>query len=136
MKFEAVHVLQHLGGGGAPWNVQQYEIVRKEESLFGRTKDTNKEFQLIFYHFHHLTFYSNGRIDLGGYELSKNVKKLIYKPYVEHLERIKIAIQKIDESIIKVHGDKRLSFKNWKALARYIKHALLFNVIDKNNFLA
>jgi hypothetical protein len=134
-KFEAVHVLQHPGGGVAPWNVQQYEIFRKKDNLFGRTKDTGGEFELIFYHFHHIAFYSNGQIDMGGYTLSKNTKKLIYKPYVEHLEKIKIAIQKVDNSFLKIHGDNKLSFNNWKGLARYIKHSLLFNVVDKNNFL-
>jgi hypothetical protein len=134
-KFKAVHVVQHLGAGVAPWNVQQYEIFIKKDSLFGRTKDTGREFKLIFYHFHHMVFYSNGQIDMGGYKLSKNVKKLIYKPYVEHLEKIIHALQKIDKSVARMYNGDMLSFRNCKGLAKYIKHALLFNVINKKSFL-
>jgi hypothetical protein len=32
-RFEGIHVLKHLGGGLAPWNVQQYSFFENKESL-------------------------------------------------------------------------------------------------------
>jgi hypothetical protein len=84
-RFNGVHVLKNLGGGVAPWNVQQYVIRKNESSLYGRVKQTGEEFPVIFYHFHRLVFYSGNLVDLGNYVIDKNVRHLIYKPYVEHL---------------------------------------------------
>lgn len=75
-RFEGVHVLQHLGGGVAPWNVQQYRL---EE----------KTFDLIFYHFHGVKFFESNQVELGSYRLRKTDIKLLYGPYVAHLEKIK-----------------------------------------------
>ena len=132
-RFEGVHLLQHLGGGVAPWNVQQYDIVKSEEKLFGRVKSSGIEFEVIFYHFHHLQFFINGQIDLGSYKLSENVKKLIYKPYIKHLEKIKTEFAGIDKSIY-MHGATKLTL-NWKILLRHIKRKLLSNILNKNEFI-
>lgn len=75
VRFEGVHVLKNLGGGVAPWNIQQYKL---EEKLF----------ELIFYHFHDLKFLSKNQVDLGGYELRKEDIKILYKPYLNHLKKI------------------------------------------------
>ena len=75
-RFEGVHVLQHLGGGVAPWNIQQYRL-------------ENKSFELIFYHFHNFKFLESNKVELGGYRLRKMDIKLLYGPYITHLEKIK-----------------------------------------------
>jgi len=84
-RFKGIHELQHLGGGVAPWNVQQY--------------DFSKEFNLIFYHFHGLRFIPKNKILLGPYSLSNKIISLIYQPYVKHLEKIKNQIYQLDKSI-------------------------------------
>jgi hypothetical protein len=76
-RFQGVHVLEHLGGGVAPWNVQQYRVT-KGPSV--------NSVPVIFYHFHYLTWYYNGRFDLGSYKISKKVKQYIYGPYLSALE--------------------------------------------------
>ncbi len=75
-RFEGVHVLQHVGGGVAPWNVQQYQL-------------ENRNFKLIFYHFHGVKFLASNHIELGSYRLRKTDIELLYRPYVTHLEKIK-----------------------------------------------
>jgi hypothetical protein len=89
-RFKGVHVLEHLGGGVAPWNVQQYEIVEKHESINGIVKISHSTFDLVFYHFHHLR---NQRINfinefyLGPYLLSDSVIRYLYEPYIEELKK-------------------------------------------------
>ena len=130
-KFEKVHTLEHLGGGIAPWNVQQYDIFKKNERLFGRAKNSGAEFKVIFFHFHHLRFYSSSRIDLGGYRLSDSVKELVYRPYIKHLKKIETDIAGIG-SFVNIHGETRLSFMNWGTLPRYVKHRLMSNILMHN----
>jgi hypothetical protein len=78
-RFDGIHVLQNLGGGVAPWNIQQYNLY-----------DSN--FTLIFYHFHNLKFLMNNKIELGNYQLDKQNLKLLYTPYLEELERISLQL--------------------------------------------
>ncbi len=76
MRFKGVHVLQHLGGGLAPWNVIQYDLSQIEP---------------IFYHFHH--FRSSEICGLyeyifGPYELQAEAIELLYEPYIKTISRI------------------------------------------------
>ena len=128
-RFRGVHVLQHLGGGLAPWNIQQYDFYLKYTQLFGRENKTKKEFEVIFYHFHGLKFLNNNKVDLGGYEISKNVINTFYKPYLKHVEKIKRDILSIDNSF-DPHGTVRIK-KNLKTIPRYIKRRII-GVIKSN----
>jgi hypothetical protein len=85
-RFAGVHVLQNLGGGVAPWNVQQYEMYN-EQNLQLQHKTTQQLFALNFYHFHALKFI-NQRIDFGSYQLSKSIIRSIYLPYVQALLKV------------------------------------------------
>lgn len=121
-RFRGVHVLQHLGGGLAPWNIQQYDFYLKGTQLFGREKKTKKEFEVIFYHFHGLKFLNNNKVDLGGYEISENVINTFYKPYLGHLEKIKRDILSVDSSF-DPHGTVRIK-KNLKTILKFIKRRI------------
>ena len=81
-RFEGVHELQHLGGGVAPWNVQQYTIFNDNDRLAGKVDETNQTFDLVFYHFHDLKYCENDAFHLGHYELRQDHLRYIYKPYV------------------------------------------------------
>lgn len=96
-RFEGVHELQHLGGGVAPWNMQQY-VFRKQETrtekrelrVVGTEIATGKEFPLVFFHFHNLICWGYGKqkeFHLMAYTMPKTVRELIYKPYM-HAQRV------------------------------------------------
>ena len=83
-RFEGIHVLSHLGGGVAPWNVQQYRIHGNDPILL-EEKKTKKIFPLVFYHFHSVTLYKNEKIGYDNYFLGKTIKSTIYKFYAKKL---------------------------------------------------
>jgi hypothetical protein len=83
IRFDGVHEMQNLGGGVAPWNVQQYDL-------------SDELFLLVFYHFHAYKFLENNLVDFGGYSLDNNDIEILYKPYTTHLNNISVALKKID----------------------------------------
>jgi hypothetical protein len=86
-RFPGVRVMQHLGGGVAPWNVQQYRFAKRDGRPVGIEVATGKKFDLIFYHFHgfKLTGRRNVHPTALHYPLTRDVVDLIYTPYVRHL---------------------------------------------------
>lgn len=87
-RFKSVHVLEHLGGGVAPWNVQQYDLIPSHDNHLKMKFKGNVVFDLVFYHFHGVKFYSNSQVDFGGYFLDKTIKNKIYHPYVKKILEI------------------------------------------------
>lgn len=104
-RFNGIHVLEHLGGGLAPWNIQQYDFSRRDQHLVGKEIKTGKEFPAIFYHFHDVRFLQNQRIDLGHYSLRKSDIDLLYKPYLTELQKAASELKKIGFST-DPHGTK------------------------------
>lgn len=91
-RFEGVHVLQHLGGGVAPWNIQNYFVIHhKNGDLYVN------DVPLVFYHFHNFKLLGYKRADLCRtfYTLTKDVQKYIYRPYVESVSEALRSLQKI-----------------------------------------
>lgn len=89
-RFNGVHVLQNIGGGLAPWNIQQYNIY-KSSYLKGETKVDRISFDCIFYHFHYFRyskFHFFYEYVYGPYFLNKSVINLIYKPYQTKIQKI------------------------------------------------
>ncbi len=86
-EFKGVHELQHLGGGLAPWNIQQYSFSNEQGKITGTEKSTGKRFSPVFFHFHGLKFYKNQLLSLSGetYELSQHQRELFYFPYIREL---------------------------------------------------
>lgn len=89
-RFEGVHVLEHLGGGVAPWNVQQYVIEEQNEKLNVIAQEHSNE--LVFFHFHFIKFYKNDWVDLGNYKLSDSVLKKVYQPYLLEILDIELML--------------------------------------------
>ncbi|MFY9314115.1 MAG: hypothetical protein WAO95_00990 [Burkholderiales bacterium] len=88
-RFEGVHVLAHLGGGLAPWNVQQYRFDERAPHT-GTQIASGRRFEPVFFHFHGLKLSTGGRVRLTGtsYELSTGVVEIFYRPYLRHLDDI------------------------------------------------
>jgi hypothetical protein len=78
-RFGGVHVLEHPGGGLAPWNVGQYDLGN------GPTVDGRPA---LFFHFHALKLQRDGRHHWRHqlYQQSLRVRKLFYDPYFAALD--------------------------------------------------
>ena len=77
-----VAVVGHLGAGVAPWNINSYKLSSGDSGLMVNGHE------LIFFHYHQLSFIKNGFF-LSSYNISNKVKMLIYKPYLDELLLIK-----------------------------------------------
>jgi len=130
-RFEGVHELQHLGGGVAPWNVQQYKIIEGKEGLKGIEMTTNSSFDFVFYHFHHLNnqnFHLFNEFNFGPYLISSSVRKNIYKPYLEELKRIDKNIKSIEDSFDCL-GSSITTYTWYRLIAHFIKNSFKKNKI-------
>lgn len=108
-QFSGVHVLQHLGGGVAPWNVQQYELVScNNEEIVLEHRATGKSFPLVFYHFHDVKSVDHVLSYFSQYYLiSDTVYSSIYERYSDRLNSILKNIESIG-----VYSEKALPIIN------------------------
>jgi hypothetical protein len=98
-RFPGVHVLEHPGGGVAPWNAGRYRVSLDNGRLWGEEQGSGRKFAIVFYHFHHLRIYDNGYVDLGHFRLPHELKKLAYVPYLVALEDAAGQIKRFDDSL-------------------------------------
>jgi hypothetical protein len=118
-RFEGVHELQHLGGGLAPWNVQQYSFVSNADKITGKELATGKIFDVIFFHYHGTKFYEDNITELTGlgYDLNENVKAVFYKPYIRLINLQKAKINSIDNSF---NPNGKLGKSPWKPMSLFV----------------
>lgn len=134
-RFSGVHELQHVGGGMAAWNVQQYQVFEKNGKLFGTVRSNGNEFPVIFYHFHYVRFYTNGWVELGRRALTETVIRLLYVPYFRRLEDAKDEIAAIDRSF-DPHGAAAYSH-SWKSPLLFLYRKLfgIYHLYPLKKFL-
>ena len=122
-RFKGIHVLENLGGGVAPWNVQQYDL-------------SSHNFNLIFYHFHGYKLLEDKKVDCGGYKLDKNDIDKLYRPYTKHLDKITNDLRLVD-NINDYNGIVKNKPFYWKSplrkLKRYVKGT--YNIFSKEEMM-
>jgi hypothetical protein len=138
-RFEGVHVLNHLGGGVAPWNVQQYNFFLNGNTVKGRKINSDIFFEVVFYHFHYIRYYTDKTLDLGDYNLTTNVKEIFYYPYLAELEKSKKIIYEVDNSFDS-HGPREKEI-GWRIPLVNLKRRLynrynIFTIKNINRQLA
>lgn len=115
-RFEGVHVLQHLGGGLAPWNAMQYVISEHSNKLYV------DEYPLVFYHFQGYRYYMDGIHDfVDGYPLNHDIVNLLYHPYGQALLKSYSEIYTVDTEFKRGWSVRQQSLR---AKARYVKRLL------------
>jgi hypothetical protein len=94
-RFEGVHVLEHRGGGLAPWNIQLYEVFYKGKELHVRQRSTGKEFPVVFFHYHGLKFFSGEIVQITTpvYRILQAEKFALFFPYLKKLVSVSAAIR-------------------------------------------
>ncbi|WP_285059564.1 glycosyl transferase [Pedobacter ginsengisoli] len=98
-RFNTVHVLKHLGGGVAPWNVQQYTFKNSGESVKGKDLASGNSFDLVFFHYHgfHYTLDNSYSLSDKNYTLARNPVKHIYRPYIDALSKAEQVINMVNQ---------------------------------------
>lgn len=128
IRFEGVHELQHLGGGLAPWNIQQYQFKYENNALRGTEKLSEKKFDVVFYHFHGLKFFEHNIVSLtdAQYAINSSIQQLFYFPYIKRLNDAKRFINSLDTRF-NPHGNSGLapySKLSLKTLLRFYKEGI------------
>lgn len=91
----AVHVLRHIGGGVAPWNVQQFELSHEGNRWLIASRKDHKKVPFVFFHFHYLKFYDDGTIDLSHeYVLDDKGVLELYQEYVREIVKVNDDLQR------------------------------------------
>lgn len=99
--FTGVHVLEHLGGGIAIWNVEQYDFIHKVGEVWGRELVSQHIFPVVFYHFHALKYAEkNSFLLAGGLMVSDNDIEFLYKPYIKVLTSVDREIKALSRKIV------------------------------------
>jgi len=134
-RFSGIHVLEHLGGGVAPWNNMNYSFFKRGSEIWGIDKKDGVEFPVVFYHFHYLNisevvfhihklYLSNiiryAEFHIGGYMVSSEVIDLIYKPYVKKLIQCERKFDSCLNAIGMVGAEcvSLLKLRRWKRLKK------------------
>lgn len=123
-RFKGVHELQHLGGGVAPWNMQQYSLKKIDGKIRGREIAKGVEFPLIFFHYHACHCFRKGwlrEFSYVWYEWDKQNWNLLFKSYAKELIHAYRAMHKADKNIDGVATQKQPINTWWGYLMR-IRH--------------
>ncbi len=76
---DEVCVIQNIGAGTAPWNLQQYRVTEGPKV---------NGVPIVFYHFHELALKPDGSVSrLTNYNLRPEDRELTYAPYLEALSK-------------------------------------------------
>jgi hypothetical protein len=89
-RFDCVGVIQHVGAGVAPWNIQKYTFeVRDGVPLVDGAP-------IVFYHYHQYGVYEDGWHLLSYYPLTREVVNFIYGSYIQELKRSETLVRTVD----------------------------------------
>lgn len=90
-RFDGIHVLQHKGGGLAPWNISQYELTRSGDQVLVDGE------QLVFFHYHRVRLIEGGGTDWRppGYLITREQRRLVYDPYMAALKSARRRVGKV-----------------------------------------
>jgi len=98
LTYPNVHILQHQGGGIAPWNLTQYSFSKDKNSIKGKVRKNSVEFNVVFFHFQYVKLMKDGSCDIGWYYISPVIKKMFYEPYLKKINDIETRILNLDVS--------------------------------------
>ncbi len=94
--FDGVHILEHPGGGLAPWNMEGHSVdrdIRTGDVLVDGTP-------LIFFHYTHFRRYRDGvQFADPRFRIAPQARELIFEPYERILESWSNRVAEIDSDL-------------------------------------
>ena len=129
--FKNVHIVENIGAGVAPWNINNF-IVEVENQIYvklAKKGGVNTRNNLIFYHFQGLKFIKKEQLiisEASSIFIPKIALNFIYKPYIINLNVIESELRNVTETHIEI-----IFKRNWiKVIISF------FNRIFKRYFIA
>jgi hypothetical protein len=91
-RFAGVHVLEHKGGGLAPWNITRYDVRRRDGRVFV------DDDPLVFFHYHRVSLRRRGghAWEPPGYPIGDDDRQLVYDPYLDELDAALAQIRTVE----------------------------------------
>jgi hypothetical protein len=130
-KYPNIHILEHQGGGIAPWNLLNYSFFSDNDSLLGKMKNTGEVFRVVFFHFQYVKLISAGIFDLGWHILPKSIVEIFYIPYLKRLQKIDSEI-KITDSDYR-EGITKFKIETLRSIFKMgIKKIFGYNILNIN----
>lgn len=123
--YSGVHELQYLGGGVAPWNLEQYKLIRKNGTDILMADQKNNEFKLVFFHFQNIRYLPGRKVNIKSQTKNRMLKYAIYIPYLSEIEEIRTMLAEKYDINYEVRGIVRSSNP---LVAFFQKHFAAFKV--------
>lgn len=129
VKYDNIHILNHQGGGVAPWNIQKYSFNSNGNSFTGVVRKSKTSFKIIFYHFQYVKILENDSYDIGWYLISSQVRKLFYLPYLRKLSVTEERLHRLNNNFST--GFTSFSTGNFKDMLKTMaKRYFRYNILD------
>ncbi len=90
--YDNVHILEHQGGGIAPWNLTDYIFRQSGNAVTVRKRASSISFNVVFFHYQYVKFLKDGNFDIGWYIIPSLVKKLFYRKYILKLVELEDSV--------------------------------------------
>lgn len=122
-RFDCIHVLEHIGGGLAPWNIHQYKIIKTKNKLFVLKEETKNAVELVFYHFHAVKILACGKIHFERYvmyNVGEANQKMIYEPYLKIIFKLSKQLKRLNNNIVRVTGIQTTFKKEFRKFRKKI----------------
>ena len=133
-KFPQSHILNHLGGGLAPWNIQQYSISNLSP-LELEEISSGVKFRPIFYHFHQFKILDHNFVDLGSYQIAQSIVEGFYSPYLQEIFIWQNKIRTITGQNIEVYDLKIKNYGTFWRFRNFVKRYVgLSQTISTNSY--
>lgn len=123
--YNNIHILEHPGGGIAPWNLCDHRFMLSDGRMAGKIKKTGRKFDLVFYHFQYVRLLDDDKFDLGWYLISQNVKKLFYEDYTKRI----ISLEEMLETRFPGYIRGKSSQSGGSVLKKIMKKVFYYNII-------
>jgi putative methyltransferase (TIGR04325 family) len=106
-RYPNLRIMKNVGGGVAPWNVNQYTVGRQWQTP---TVDGKA---IIFYHYHSLRMLLHQSLGFAvepahGYEFPATTRAFIYRPYAKRLGEI---TKRVERNGLQVEPDRTVTLK-------------------------
>lgn len=91
-KYDCIHIVENIGAGMAPWNLNRFQLEEIEDNVpvISETGKKNSQEKAVFYHFHNLKYIDRTQVNIGVYhrywKVDEALVEAVYRPYLAVLE--------------------------------------------------